>query len=381
MQKYRGIKIDVKQREDLCNPSNRHYQIYSALIFMDSLQFSGKAPPRSFNHEIVGYHWFDWFKNRAQKISWGPDHEHSDGKLGKPCDGMANAFSRLSGHTFYLCPNVFPDEFNERRLVDLVVVLMHEARHLDGKDHTAPCHPSDDFKICDPDIEFEGAFAVSVEVESKIGMMAVNVSDETKRYAKERAASDAVSGFSRPPFKQFTEPVLLLRGADGRNFIFNSQLKRGLLDSLPPGKIGLLGLDSLFVLPENHQQALSITLRNTTLPLENFIAPFNYGWPLFEAQTSILWSDFADAYFGAGRINAIASGNIVRFYIPTGLISKPKVIETTLPEGKPLFIRGTIDGAEIAAVNIFYVVNDKDQLFQLQITGDKVSAREVKNPY
>lgn len=191
----------------LCMPSSKEFKLFEALLFLRE----HKAPAaKKGESDIVGQDFWAYFRGRIGKMVYeGGEHYCAE----------SNLMAYVMEGTVHVCGTFFDAD---RSLLSRVVALMHEVRHLDGDGHAhAVCArgPYQGRKGCDDNLASQGAYAVSLEVATKISRME-NVDQEMRLEAAEKALDVAESNFSQSPFARH-EAVYLADEAAQRAYFFD----------------------------------------------------------------------------------------------------------------------------------------------------------------
>lgn len=97
--------------------------------------------------------WFEYLKQRVDRFDFTPIacKKGIDAYIWPHIPGEIN-----------ICPSAFISKYRIQSILTFSSLLIHEARHFDGKLHPAKCFMRN-IKTCDPDLEFGGAYALELQ--------------------------------------------------------------------------------------------------------------------------------------------------------------------------------------------------------------------------
>src|SRR5262249_51379116 len=126
--KKRFKVIDLGERLNLCRPSNRLYQLYYAMDYMDRLRFEDRKPlPPPFNQNIITGNWLNWMAAKVDQIYYGPlSKDYSNCRRNAPIVFQDTAFTPSKSGHIYLCAILFPAQPTEKSIIELITNMLHE---------------------------------------------------------------------------------------------------------------------------------------------------------------------------------------------------------------------------------------------------------------
>lgn len=409
---YNRINIYTGEKKaDICDTNSRFYRVMEALLFLRGLNLDGPSPAYPYSQSILGTELYSRILRLSPSISWGPyerQRQQSDffgygysygTSSGSHSCVNAVAYTQVGGRKMYFCPNAFKNLSNSSVLF-IAGTIIHETRHLEGR--TGYQHvPCNGYKQgCDPSADYRGAFAAEMEALAKIGVSATNVHPSLSYLARRMAFQ-----YGRENFKVKVAPelkhqsVIILTDARGKHLAYNHRFKSSAFEFLSPGKLIEIR-DGQFILTykdgDLEPRFLNGYNFQTAEPDEEYESTDSVVFDLFSKAGMKDRENFkgsAEVHDFDQRAIIVLWGDSIRLFVKKfryeDKIEEEKeekeklVAELKLPSGTPLLLRADESGGGYADDYHFHVLNDKDQLFKIELNLKTMtsSVTEIPNPY
>lgn len=204
------FNIQVEHNEDLCDPEKSYtYKIIQALLFAEGLNLTGPQVDAPWNQDILPLKWLTYIRELSSNISGASRDPWSD------CGDSLAYVRPFFADEMFLCKSLFSLD-----TVDILSVLVHEARHHQGYSHvycTRGVYAGAEGG-CDDDIHDRGSYAVGIESNVKVGITAKNVHPAVQKSAR-YAALVSEARFNEPLYKK--REFIILRDQQGQSYRFD----------------------------------------------------------------------------------------------------------------------------------------------------------------
>lgn len=148
-------RLTESTKFDPCDSSRRSYKLLKALMKLDELDNLTRGN-REFDQNIVNSSPAEFLRSRVKKIVL-------ESSVGGACGkGYTVGYTNLTTRepTMWVCPYA-----SDISTLGLMGILIHEARHLDGKIHVTCAHGGySGSSSCDHSYQYKGSYAVETEL-------------------------------------------------------------------------------------------------------------------------------------------------------------------------------------------------------------------------
>ncbi|KHD87023.1 MAG: hypothetical protein OM95_16720 [Bdellovibrio sp. ArHS] len=357
------IKISLQGTDNYCDPNNPKYTFVNAILFIEGLDLKGPIVPSPWNQDILPSRWQDYFFSRIKEV-----------RNGSNC-GPAMAYVVWNNPAMYLCPVMQDSAYSS--VTTLVGTMMHEARHVDGYGHEK-CEEGQykGQRFCDKAITDKGSYAVSIEVFSKLAVSARNIHPSLKQLSLDWALL-----YTDQFINKFTnvKPIALLQEDSGNTYIFDgSQLSPVATKSIfPEGQF----------LPRNSLEWVFLPKNHTHNPVRYSVLDTAQISPV-EPQGSFMQDYLKSPLEDRRQYKDVVYGSSTEYQLFVQLKGN-----TLLVENSPIEVNIKVNGPWGEAIRLFtaqdynataknriYVLNEKDEVFRVEIESNTYKVTKIENP-
>ncbi|HWU43504.1 MAG TPA: hypothetical protein VN132_08700 [Bdellovibrio sp.] len=244
--------------DDLCRPESHTYKLAETVLFIKNFRWDlEKNKNNPFDQNIVSDSFWDFFNAEPSKTL-----EDFTEETAANANVLAVSLGALQDGNIYIMSSFYSDK---NTVFTRVSALMHEAHHFSGADHVV-CENgvSVGGKNCDESVEEKGAWAVTLEVMSKMllgtGKTPKPTPEEREEIKQETLTLSHFVFNKRPSF----EAVYLL-AENGDGYIFDG-VQAVKVRGVQKSKI-LSRLQSLLSFPDGHISPSTLSVYSSDLSL------------------------------------------------------------------------------------------------------------------